>query len=395
MNNQTSILPQNIFSGSQLKKTEIDPNNLLSFRLAVGELINKVDEKYLNKNRKSKLDNFDIFGTSPALQWRGSGTFTTKLGTIISVLFLSFAIFLLYTSFENFFALSRPSINYSNEYKEISEPHDLNKSIYPIFYLGYFSADVLTRQDMFLTLEEINCNFYVAVRSHSTSPYFDGPTVDYQLKQGCTDQINDATNTNDKLIIETRSFCIDSKKIEVYGGQEFCIDNCQYWNISIVKKDASLTASCPKQFNYDNMFIIIQNHESFLDPMNYDNPWQYYPLQKQYWLNSSSSFIAVVNYGIRKLTTEARQVGFNYGNKSTSQQRIYNTGINTEFTKTGYSAGVLVSIFLAMGTEHVNVERGYDSFLDSLSYFGGLLDLLSIGVAFLYGIYSDKLFKRE
>jgi len=48
-----------------------------------------------------------------------------------------------------------------------------------------------------------------------------------------------------------------------------------------------------------------------------------------------------------------------------------------------------------MGSSHDEIERDYMNFIDALSYFGGLTDLIAIFIAFLYSKYLDSRYEQD
>ena len=77
------------------------------------------------------------------------------------------------------------------------------------------------------------------------------------------------------------------------------------------------------------------------------------------------------------------------------QTKVNMISRDTSYSKGNSMDGISLYVNFLPGLKHFHSTRSYYTFIDALSYFGGLVDFIVIGMAFLYGYYSDARFKND
>ena len=365
------------------------------------------------------LSSLDIFGRSVGFfSWDRQYTYKTKVGVFFTLLFYAMAGYMLLGSMQKFLFQQSPNVIYGNYFELISKEKQLNlvTTTFPWFIMRYNSG-ATNNNEQYIDASEILCNFDIYARKKNIYPGYLPLLGGEALTVGayCADHVNKNISTvngvaqhqlgngytfgdDDQNILSTKGICIKENYLAIYGDpNENCwtTGECQFYTQGFKFKDSSARASCPRSQDINNVEVQMFYYNVDLRPEDNKNPWAFNVNSKSFQLFDDTRVNISVENTKLKLVSVERQFGM------LIDQQKEQSKMNIQITETSYSRGTQameggnLNIDIVGAMQHTKISREYVTFMDCLSYFGGLFDFIVIPFTFFYTFYNKKSFKND
>lgn len=272
-----------------------------------------------------------------------------------------------------------------------------------------------------MTSEEVLCNFDIYGYKKNWYPGFMETLAGTSIDVGsyCTTNVTQNVKTVDGVayhslpngyefddeqltILKDHSLCFNSDSLGLYGDvfdECWVSGDCQYYSIGIKFKDSISRASCARVIDLNKITTNVVYYNVEMDASNYSSPWNFETITKYYNLMDDQRINLHFESHEQRLTTSSHQFGMgDLGMLADSDDLQTKVNLNhkeTTFSKGNAMEDINMYINFFPGLKHFQSTRDYVSFVDALSYFGGLYDFIIIFVGFLYGNYLTERLKKD
>lgn len=394
---------------------EKEQNYPKKFKGALGELVNAVDEKSEVEEKKFKFSTFDTFGIAPSISWNNSDVYKTKVGTFYTLIFYLITFYLIFISFDKFIGMVAPNVNYSyyNDIIPAERSVSLYGTTFPIITMfNYMKND--TPQTAMLTAEDIECNFTITGLRKTNFL-----NIDFLFKEGteeiavgkyCANYVTESTvdgvatmtlkngyvttKAAEIYFIKNNALCFATDDIQLHGEPiNECFDGeCQYYSMLFKQKSSQETKNCSEKISLDNLLVMIHYKNAVPSPSVYKEPFDlHHKLYKFYTMSEHRVDLSLLHAQVKMVSTE-RQFGIGPSYSKEYTKTILQS--ETLMLRTDQQAYNLIINFL-LHDKHTEIDREYWSFIDSLSFFGGLKDFTVIFLAWIYSYYLEARFQND
>ena len=389
-----------------------NPQNNIVLMKGIGELTSSCNEKSEVEEERFQLSSFDQFGANPSINWNGD-TYKTQLGSVFTLFYVVLTVYLIYISVDKFIGLDSPNVTFGtfNEIVPASDNINLMNSTFP--YVTFYEYSHDEDYNPVVSVEDVLCNFNIIglkkdfvgslgflAKDGVSEPIgtYCGNHLTSETKNGSTKTTQPngfELKTKQEEIIRDGGICFETNNIHLFGEPvEDCHvkGDCQYYSILFEYKSASERASCSRSIDVENTVVSIQMFDNTVTPSNYSSPWDFESAIIKFYLLSDLGVDVNVFFTKLQLTTTAENFGVGPSSSSIS------TKLNLkkyENNKRKNLTDISLVINFMLGNKHIVVERDYMSFIDALSYFGGLKDFIIMIVALQYTNYLENKFEKD
>lgn len=189
------------------------------------------------------------------------------------------------------------------------------------------------------------------------------------------------------------NFCIDESltTTKIFGDTQACTDGtCQYYLISI-RERISTGKGCSAKFPMNDAVLTFTQNSVHPNPGNFTTPWRSKPEAVTYRIDKQKTTYIYQPYDTIRMTTSARLFGL--WDQSGSEEKFTpgKARVDSKYrdpVKDSLAPLFEIMMFASKRTNSIN--RSYPTMLDTLSDIGGIMELIFIPCAFMYGFYLNK-----
>jgi hypothetical protein len=234
----------------------------------------------------------------------------------------------------------------------------------------------------------MKCNFDLFVREVYTG-IFEAPASFKALSMQTPCKRFDT----EEIAADFTNFCIDERQspTKIYGDSRACEGgSCQYYLLSI-KERLTTGKGCSAKFPKNDVVLTFTQNSMHPNPGNFTDPWERHAEGTTYRVDKYKTTYIYQPYDIVRLTTSARLFGLWDASGEEERYTPSKPTVDSQYRDPVIdTAKPLFEIMMYASKRTRSINRGYPTMVDTLSDIGGIMELIFIPCAIMYGFYLNK-----
>jgi hypothetical protein len=304
-------------------------------------------EKYVEKSKKMRMSDWDIFGEPIKLSWNKSESYKTKTGVVFTAIYFLAIGYVTWMYFTEFIQCAHPNVyeTTTNDLLVENDPDNDLAALFPVFsFLDYSQPRPWPKELPAVPFSDITCHFGVGFGQATSNVWLSLPQTPISLNGDCNEKFKEMykkiTGKEDETLSKTQYLiCPDTAKLPLVGDGLECQGNspCSYYSLSIYKHFRPTDHCNP--IDYERIVV----HISYINPKltlnDFHNPWSYQMETQWTSISPRHSQIMVIPHFFTILETDARSFGL--GSPPTIEKKLVRNRIvhteNFRFNSDGWN----------------------------------------------------------